>query len=166
MTEKQTKKLSEYYLGKVESGELAKELGDKVKDVNFIKQEIATAIDTKSKDIIERAIDLMWYCQDYEKLLGELNTLLLEPNHRSHQWVTKKIQDIGHPSSIPFIRKALETNFEYLEYTCSDTDVIAKWFSWALFSIGTKEAIDLIKEYAKSEDEGIRKEMTNRLNKL
>jgi len=44
--------------------------------------------------------------------------------------------------------------------------VIAKWFSWALFSIGTKEATEVIKEFSNSKDEGIRNEMIYRLNKI
>ena len=100
------------------------------------------------------------------QFIDELNILLLDPNHRKHQIITKKIQDLGNPKSIPFIREALKSNFDYLEYTGSDSDAIAKWFSWALFAIGTKEAIAIIKEYTKSDDEGIRNEMVYRLNKV
>ena len=95
-----------------------------------------------------------------------LNELLVSPGHEEHQQVAKLLQNIKSPSTIPFVRKALESNFDYLEYTCSDSNAIAKWFSWLLFSIGTEDAINLIKEYTKSTDKGIRKEMIYRLSKV
>lgn len=131
-----------------------------------VKTEIKQAIESKEEAKLERAIDLIWLYEDNEKFIDELNILLLEPNHKSHQAITKAIQSLKNPKSIPFIRKALQSNFDYLAYTCSESGTIAKWFSWALFAIGTKEAIDLIKEYTKSDDEGIRNEMIYRLNKV
>ena len=95
-----------------------------------------------------------------------LNSLLIEPGHHQHQLIAKILQDAKNPSSIPFVRKALETNFDYLGYTCSEPEVIAKWFSWLLFSIGTEEAINLIEEYTKSPNEGISSEMKYRLAKV
>ena len=95
-----------------------------------------------------------------------LNELLVAKGHRQHQLIAKILQDVKSPSTIPFVRRALESNFDYLEYTCSDSDAIAKWFSWLLFSIGTEDAIDLIRVYTQSTDDGIREEMIYRLNKI
>ena len=96
-----------------------------------------------------------------------LNDPVINPNHRSHQVISKNLQDIApSPTTVPFVRKALETNFDYLEYTGSDSDAIAKWFSWLLYSIGTDEAINLMKEYSNSPHEGIANEMRYRLNKV
>ena len=134
--------------------------------LEFIKRVLNNSINTKNKEDIEQAINLLWLHGDYTEFVDELNILLLEPNHTTHQAITKAIQDLKNPKSVPYIRKALESNFDYLEYTSSDSEVIAKWFSWALYSIGSKEAIELIKEYTKSNNEGIRKEMMYRLNKV
>lgn len=95
-----------------------------------------------------------------------LNTLLIESGHHQHQLIAKILQDAKNPSSIPFVRKALQSNFDYLEYTCSEPEVIAKWFSWLLFSIGTNEAISLMEEYTKCQNEGICSEMKYRLTKV
>lgn len=43
---------------------------------------------------------------------------------------------------------------------------MAKWFSWALFCIGTKEAIEVMKEHANSKAKGIKYEMRYRLKKI
>ena len=166
MTKKQIQILDEYYSGKMPREKFLLEFGVEIEDTEFIRKELIQSIETKNEERIERAISLIWFSSDYGKFIDELNILLLEPNHKSHQVVTKTIQDLGHPKSIPFIRKALETNFDYLEYTCSESDAIAKWFSWALYSIGTEEAINTIRDYTESQDEGIRNEMIYRLNKV
>ena len=131
-----------------------------------IKEEIRQSIESQDVNRIEQAINLIWLKEDDGEFIDELNTLLLEPNHRSHQEITKTIQDLKNPKSVPFIKEVLESKFEYLEYTCSCSDAIAKWFSWALYSIGTNDAIDLIEEYTNSKDDGIRNEMIYRLNKV
>jgi hypothetical protein len=95
-----------------------------------------------------------------------LNELLITKGHKRHQLIAKILQDVKSPSTIPFARRALESNFDYLEYTCSDSDAIAKWFSWLLFSIGTEDAIELIREYTQSADDGISEEMIYRLSKI
>ena len=53
-----------------------------------------------------------------------------------------------------------------LEYTASDDDVIAKWFSHALADINTPEAIEVIREFSKSANPGIAEEMNYRLEKI
>lgn len=166
MTEKQIQILDEYYTGKIRRIEFLQEFGKELEDIEFIKRELKQSIETKNIENIERSICLIWVYENHEQFIDQLNVLLVERNHKSHQAVTKAIQNLGNPKSLPFIKKAIESNFDYLEYTFSDSGVIAKWFSWALFSIGTEEAINLIKEYTKSEDEGIRNEMVYRLSKV
>jgi hypothetical protein len=83
------------------------------------------------------------------------------------KYVAKALQDhVKSSSSIPFVEQALATRFDYLTYTCSDSGVIAKWFSWLLFEIGTPEAIAVMRRYADDPDEGIREEMRYRLAKV
>lgn len=112
------------------------------------------------------AIDKIRFSSNYEEFTDILNTLLINPNHYSHQYVTWLLQHIKSPTSIPYIKQVLESKFSYLEYTYSESGVIAKWFSWALASIGTKEAIDIIREYTESEDEEVKNEMLYRLSRI
>jgi LL-diaminopimelate aminotransferase len=101
-----------------------------------------------------------------QNVIQQYNRLVLDTNHKKHQEIVKKIQHLKHPSSVPFLRKALENGFEIYQYTCSDDDVIAKWFSHALAAIGTDEAIQVIKDFSASENELIAKEMQYRLAKI
>jgi HEAT repeat protein len=135
-------------------------------NADYVINEIQKAIETKDADEMELVMQLIWFSDDYSKYTNLLNRLLLIPQHRSHQNITKTLQDIKSPTSVPYIRKALESNFDYLEYTFSESDAIAKWFSWALAEIGTPEAIGVIKDFSTSADEGIRNEMQYRLKKI
>jgi HEAT repeat protein len=136
----------------------------KAKD--YVVREIQDSIKQGDTEELDIAISLIWLSGTDELFIDILNQLLINPNHRSHQFVTRTIQELQSPTSVPFIKQVLESNFSYLTYTCSDSDAIAKWFSWALYEIGTKDAIKLMKEYSKSPDEGIRKEMIYRLKKV
>ncbi len=166
MTETQTQLLIQYYNGKLSKDQLKSQFGKEIDDIEFIKSEIREAVLSQKVERIENAICLILLHEDKSVFINELNILLIDPNHKSHQVITKTIQDIGNPKSIPYIIKALETNFTYLSYTCSESRTIAKWFSWALYQIGTEEAINVIKHFTKSHDIGISEEMKYRLKKV
>ena len=95
-----------------------------------------------------------------------LNGLLVMPGHELHQEVTMEIQRLKSLSSVPCIRSVLEGGFDFLAYTSSGDEVIAKWFSHALAKIGTREAIEVIKEFSVADNVGIAEEMSYRLGKL
>ncbi len=115
--------------------------------------------------LTDNIVWLAFGLRDIDMELEILHELLVMPCHYRHQDVTRKLQDIGCPSSIPHIAQALAGGFHYLEYTCSEDGVIAKWFSHALASIGTDEAIDLIRKYARSTNPEVAEEMQYRLTK-
>ncbi len=94
------------------------------------------------------------------------NELLLIDGHKAHQEITREIQLFGDSSSIKYLEKALELGFERFAYTCSEDEVITKWFSHALADIGTPEAIAVIEKYSSNSNEGIRNEMQYRLRQL
>ena len=95
-----------------------------------------------------------------------LKNLLVMLGHELHQEVTREIQQLRSPSSVPYIRQMLKDGFQMLAYTCSESGVIAKWFSHALADINTPESISLIREYAASGDLEIAEEMAYRLRRL
>ena len=136
-------------------------------DNDYIRTEMEAAIQSADTDRIQMTIPLIWFSADISNFIDLLNDLLINPNHRSHQVIAKNLQDLApSPTTVPYVRKVLETNFDYLKYTYSDSDAIAKWFSWLLYSIGTDEAINLMKEYSDSTDAGIANEMRYRLTKV
>ena len=168
MIEKDKQLLAEFYYGIITKSVFLKNFSVDIKNnPDFVKREVKMAIEASEPEEIQMSLSLIWLSEEPSKYIDLLNELLINPNHRSHQQIAKTLQDVSpSPTTIPFVRKALESNFDYLEYTCSEAGVIAKWFSWLLYSIGTKEAIDLMKEYTYSTNEGIANEMRYRLNKL
>jgi hypothetical protein len=168
MTDHDKQLLAELDYGAITTDVFLKKLSVDIKnDIDFVRTEMQKAIATSDPDEIRMTLTLIWLSGDISRYIDMLNELLINPNHRSHQQIAKSLQD-NAPSSttVPFVRKVLETNFDYLAYTCSNSNVIAKWFSWLLYAIGTTEAVDLMKEYSNSSDEGIRNEMRYRLEKL
>lgn len=168
MTEIDKQLLSDLNCGMITTEEFLMTFSIDVKsNPEFVRKEILTAIERHDPNEIQCILGLIWASDDIFPFVDLLNELLINPNHRSHQQIAKNLQDYApSPSTVPFVRKALESKFDYLEYTCSESNVIAKWFSWLLYSIGTKEAIELMKEYSDSNDEGIRDEMRYRLRKV
>ena len=104
--------------------------------------------------------------EDPEQRADVFNNLLLMPGHELHQEVTREIQKLRSPSSIPYLRKVLASGFPMLEYTCAEPEVIAKWFSHALADINTPEAIAVIREFASSNEPGVAEEMAYRLRRF
>jgi hypothetical protein len=168
MTDKQKQTLSEYYAGKISIDILVDIFpADPRRDESYIATEVRSAIQTNDPHEIDQSIHLMWLSDSVIAFTDLLNELLINPNHTQHQYIAKALQDdVKSPSSIPFIEKALATHFDYLAYTCSESGVIAKWFSWLLYEIGTPEAIAVMQRYSDDPDEGIGNEMKYRLAKV
>lgn len=126
----------------------------------------------------ERAVRAALLAHDVDALryLGEgpveslpldvLHALLREPGHHWHQRVVMAIQVRADPASVPVLVDAIERGFEPYEFTCSETGVIAKWFSHALAAIGTPDALLAIRRYATHIDPEIAEEMAYRLHRL
>ena len=95
-----------------------------------------------------------------------LNELLVSVVHHQHQRVAFALQKAGDPSTAPYAARALAMGFSHLQYTASDDDVIAKWYSWLLAGIGTPQAIAVLRQYASSDNEQVAAAMKYRLIRL
>jgi len=168
MTHQQQQQLWEYFAGRLDIDTLVGVLpADPRRADAYIVSELRNAIQSADRDEINASIHLMWISESVIPFADIMNELLINPNHTQHQYIAKALQDdVKSPSSIPFVEKALATHFDYLAYTCSESGVIAKWFSWLLYAIGTPEAIAVIRRYAEDPDPGIRKEMKYRLRQI
>ncbi len=133
---------------------------------DFVLREMLVAIDEQDW----KAVNVLWGMTlditNEQVKVDVLNNLLVMPGHTFHQAITWEIQQLGDPSSIPYIVSVLQSDFKFLEYTYSEHVSIAKWFSHALASINTPESIAVIREYAASSNEGIAEEMKYRLERL
>lgn len=166
MNETQLQLLIKYDSAEISRADLVSSFGPEIFDSVFVKDAMRSAMISENDEMLELCILLMWFQEDASEFIDELNTLLLLPSHRSHQAITKTIQEVANSSSIPFIAAVLESDFSQFDYTCSDEATITKWFSWALASIGTQPAIELIKRHSESSRAGISEEMQYRLRKI
>lgn len=167
MTPQEKEILSRHSIRQIPFEDLNPEIEfDKLQDLGYVSNYIEAALESNNEHLTTAACAIYSYFKEKKKLEKYLNQLIINPNHCAHQSLVKHLQDdLKYPSSVQYIRKALETNFDYLQYTGSEDVAIAKWFSHALHSIGTKEAIELMKEYSNSENIQIKDEMRYRLLK-
>ena len=77
--------------------------------------------------------------------------LLNIQGHGLHQVILRDVQDSKSEKAIPHIEIMLSNGLRDFKHRSSEPDVIAKWVSHALASIGSKEAISLIEKFSKSE---------------
>jgi HEAT repeat protein len=134
--------------------------------VQYLLSSLSKAIKQSDEDEIEVLVDAAYEIKPETLQIEALNELLLIDGHEKHQEITREIQLFRDPSSVKYIEKALELGFKRLAYTCSEDEVITKWFSHALADIGTPEAITIIEKYASDTNKGISSEMQYRLSKV
>jgi hypothetical protein len=143
------------------SGRNEDELEPTAADTTVVVREALVRGDTQLID------DTLWGTGHVDDLdLNLLHDLLVTPSHHLHQEVAKQLQHRGDASTAPVVRRALEMGFDHLAYTCSEDDVIAKWYSWLLCGIGTDEAIFLLREYAASSNSEVAQAMQYRLTAM
>jgi hypothetical protein len=132
----------------------------------FILAELSKAIAAGDEDRSYLLIDVALK-SDSEDKVDVLNELLLVKEHRRHQEVVREIQLLRNGSSVPYLRRVLEDGIDHLvEYNGSGSGVVAKWFSHALFDIGTPDAIRALEMFSAHSDAEIGNEMLYRLSKL
>jgi hypothetical protein len=131
-----------------------------------VLREMAAAIVEDDWQATYDLLTLTRSISDQEQKVDVFNSLLVMPGHGLHQEVTREIQLLRSPSSVPYIRRVLKNGFQMFEYTCSEPGVIAKWFSHALADINTPESIAVIEEFAESGEPEVAEEMAYRLRRL
>ncbi|MGO4290370.1 hypothetical protein [Chitinophaga sp. RAB17] len=95
-----------------------------------------------------------------------LNQLMLEPWHCSYEDIVHMLQQRKDPESIPYIRTAMQQKYPCLEAYGTGTRQLINQCGWALYSIGTDEAITTIRELSASDDPVLRDEMCYRLSRV
>ncbi|MEZ4384739.1 MAG: hypothetical protein R3A79_25645 [Nannocystaceae bacterium] len=171
MTPAQRELLEDYEVAAIDRDELLRRFGvDLAQAPEFVRGEVEAALASGDADAADLAIELVFLAGGLSGGLGRyvdlLGRLVVSTGHRQHQHCVMALQTLRDPRALPYLRDALAMGFAYLEYTCSESQAIAKWFSHALAAIGGDEAIALLRTYAASEDPGIAAEMRYRLGRL
>ena len=122
----------------------------------YFMNQLNKAVSASERKKTEAVVDAVFQIEDESLRAEVLNEMLVIKEHCKHQEITRELQNIGHPSSVKYIDLMLKDGFEHLAYNGSESDVIAKWFSHALKSIGTEDAIAVIAKYSQSNDKGMK----------
>lgn len=78
---------------------------DLYSDINFLEIEMKAALANNEEETIELLMNILWIIRPKKKKINILHQLLLAPNHRHYQAVTKEIQSIADPSSVDYIKR-------------------------------------------------------------
>lgn len=133
---------------------------------SFLLSSLRSAIEAGDENRVHLVLEVALQYEGIEKAtcLGEM---LLIRQHYRHQELVRELQRMAEPSAVPYLVSALNSNLDHMvEYNGSGSGVVAKWFSHALFDIGTPESIEALRVLSAHSDAEIRKEMTYRLTKL
>lgn len=96
--------------------------------------------------------------------LPYLEKLIVEKWHISHENLAMILQQLKSPSSVESLYKAATLHLPYLDY--DDNYALARRCLWALGSINTEEAKEMIKKLAHSDEEEIRNHAQEQINRL
>jgi hypothetical protein len=138
-------------------------IGNRKKDIrNFIEE----IIKHKNPDHLEYGLVILFAFEENNEMIDLINQLILEPWHRSYEELVHNLQRRKRTESIPFLKKAIQNKYEYLEVTGTGTRQFINQCGHALRSIGTQEALDIIRQLSQSKDPIIKDEMLYRISKI
>lgn len=131
-------------------------------DIDVYFQEIIQRQDAGG---VEEALPLLANSEKNDEFIGILHKLILAHWHSRHEDIIHDLQRRKNSASIPYIKQAIQTKYEYLE-SYGGTRQFINQCGHALASIGNEEAIELIKELVKSNDPILKDEMLYRISKI
>jgi len=117
----------------------------------------------KNSEAIEQLIDDIDFSENVSDYTEILCQLLVADWHIKHEDIAFILEDIRDPLAVDYLYIAAQKNLEYLSY--DDSRQLAKKCIWALWKIGTEEAIAKIEQLATFEDNIVRGYAVNQLNK-
>ncbi|MCU1799159.1 hypothetical protein CUU45_18040 [Pectobacterium polaris] len=132
--------------------------------IELISKEIENASQKKSADELEDAITLIFIFNEKKIPVEQLNYLLLEHWHYKHEDIASLLQDIKSESSVEYLFKATEENYEYLSF--DDSYALAVKCIWALGEINNENAKIKLSKLCQSDIKIIKSNAEKQLNRL
>jgi len=167
MTEELKQNILDFELRKISKEELLLKLPFSQENNSIeLRNIITNIIDSKIGKDVEFGLTLLWLLEENNEFTDLLHKLILEPWHSRYEDIIHDLQERKDSSSVPVIKIAVQQKYEYLESYGTGTRQFISQCGHALKSIGTKEAIEVIKDLAEnSDDELIKTVMKYRLEK-
>ena len=132
----------------------------------IIRQIFADIVVSKRAEDLYYFLTLQSLFEEDDEFIDILHQLLQEPWHDRYEEIAHHLQHRKNPKSIPFLKDAMQKKFDFLESYGTGTRQFISQSGHALQRIGTKEAIDVIRELSRSSDPVLRDEMLYRLSRI
>ena len=167
MTEELRQNIIDFQLGKLSKEVLLHRLQTdsetKLKELRDIIEEV---IISKNSEDVELGISLLWLVEKNNEFIDLIHRLILEPWHTKYEDLIHDLQSRKDNSSVPIIKKAIQQKYDFLESYETGTGQFISQCGYALFSIGTNDAIKVITDLSNSDNEMIKREMKYQLKRL
>ena len=165
MNENDKQLIMKLWTGEIKPEELANGFSTNlIENPGYVFELIDQARDKRDSEAMQY-ISGLFVLFEKEELLDVFNKLITEDWHKEHEDIIGTLQAWKDPSSIKPIVTSVNNNYQHLRDAC-DIGSYAKKCSWALYSIGTKEAFNAIEELSKSQDEEVKDQMIYRLKRI
>jgi hypothetical protein len=168
MTDKLKQDILDFELQKITKDELLSRLPFSIENKSEeLRRIINDIINSRIGSNVEYGLTLLWLLEENNEYTDLLHSLIIEPWHSRYEDIIHSLQYRKDPTSVPIIKIAIQQKYDYLESYGTGTGQFISQCGHALKSIGTKEAIETIKDLAENSDDPIIKvEMMYRLNKI
>lgn len=124
------------------------------------------AILEKNSELVDCLVEMSSAFSYHNYILDCWNDLLIEDWHTKQEDIIHIIQGIADPCSLPFIEKAIQMKFPFLESYGTGTRQFMSQCGHALWTINTPEAIEIVRELSHSSDPILKDEMLYRLSRI
>jgi len=132
--------------------------------MNKILSKMQKAFVEKDAESIEKLVDDTDFSKNGSSYIEILCQLLKEEWHIKHEDIVSILEDIKDPKAIDILYDIAQRKFNY--YIRDEKYPLARRCIWALWKIGTEEAIYKIKLLSKFDDEDVQKYAVKQLDRL
>jgi len=167
MNEKIEAIIKKYWKSEIDKDEFVRqiqfEIGYKKEDVRNLIERI---IENQNVKDLEFGLVILFAFEENNEMIDLIHKIILEPWHGQYEELVHNLQRRKRPESIPILKIAIQRKYKFLESYETGTRQFINQCGHTLRNIGTKEAINTIKELCKSEDPIIRDEMLYRISQV
>ncbi|MEH0154083.1 hypothetical protein V6R21_08025 [Limibacter armeniacum] len=167
MTEELRQNIIDFQLGKLSKEELTLRLPFNMeKKHENLEILIDGVIESKDSEGVEFGLTLIWLLEENKEFTDLIHKIILQPWHSRYEDLIHDIQRRKENTSVPIIKEVIQQKFDFLESYETGTGQFISQCGYALFSIGTDDAINTITELSNSDNEMIKREMNYQLKRL
>ncbi|MCP4135545.1 MAG: hypothetical protein GY754_31540 [bacterium] len=166
MSEKINILTQKYTNREISFSQLKEEMRNDIKNKQELESLFEVIISNKDSKCLEIALYLLWDLEEEQEFIYILHRLLLEKWHTRYEEIIHDLQNKANPISILYIKTAMQEKYEYLESYGTGTRQFINQCGHALWSIGTTESIDVIRELSNSNDPILKDEMLYRIDQI